>query len=743
MGTVKKGKFKIEPFKHAVKMDPNYGEKTWKILEDAIQEINNHNASGLSFEELYRNAYNMVINKFGDRLYSGLVDTITRHLESIAQRVEATQGDGFLRELKLRWTNHNKSMQMIRDILMYMDRIYVKHQHKACVQDLGLELWRDCVLRQPSIKPRLLATLLGLVRRERGGEVIDRSLMRASTLMLVDLGLPVYVEEFERPFLQATKEFYMVEAQEWMTTCDCPEFLRRAERRLGEETDRVHAYLDSSTEAKVTRVVESTLIGQQKRALAEMEHSGLIPLIQQDKLEDLGRMYSLYRRVEGGAELMRQMMGDHLRETGKQLVLDPERTKDPVEFTERLLAEKDKYDKIVRGACCGDRAFQNAVNSSFEAFLNLCPRAPEYLSLFMDDRLKRGLKGASEDDVDSTLDAAMVLFRFLQEKDLFEKYYKQHLAKRLLSGRTVSDDAERSVLIRLKTECGYQFTSKLESMFTDIKTSTDTMRAYKAKRPPSAPPSEASTSGAGSSEVDLSVQVLTTGSWPTPNAQKCTLPRELEAVCDDFRHFYLRTHSGRKLAWQTNMGHADLKAEFGDRKHELNVSTYQMCILLLFNNADQLAYRDIAAMTNIPHADLQRSLQSLALVKGRNVLRKEPMGKEVEETDVFHFNEAFTSKFYKVKIGTVSAQKESEPEKQETRLKVEEDRKPQIEAAIVRIMKARRTLDHNSVIAEVTRQLAPRFLPAPALIKKRIESLIEREFLERDLHDRKLYRYLA
>ena len=64
----------------------------------------------------------------------------------------------------------------------------------------------------------------------------------------------------------------------------------------------------------------------------------------------------------------------------------------------------------------------------------------------------------------------------------------------------VSDDAERSVLIRLKTECGYQFTSKLESMFTDIKTSADTMRQYKAKRPGSAGP-------AGAPDIDLSVQV--------------------------------------------------------------------------------------------------------------------------------------------------------------------------------------------------------------------------------------------
>jgi cullin 3 len=46
--------FRIEPFRHRVDMDPKYAEKTWKILEHAIHEIYNHNASGLSFEELYR-----------------------------------------------------------------------------------------------------------------------------------------------------------------------------------------------------------------------------------------------------------------------------------------------------------------------------------------------------------------------------------------------------------------------------------------------------------------------------------------------------------------------------------------------------------------------------------------------------------------------------------------------------------------------------------------------------------------
>ena len=59
------------------------------------------------------------------------------------------------------------------------------------------------------------------------------------------------------------------------------------------------------------------------------------------------------------------------------------------------------------------------------------------------------------------------------------------------------------------------------------------------------------------------------------------------------------------------------------------------------------------------------------------------MGREVEDGDSFSFNEDFSAKQLRFKVGTVSAQKENETEKQETRQKVDEDRKPQIEAAIV------------------------------------------------------------
>jgi cullin 3 len=106
----------------------------------------------------------------------------------------------------------------------------------------------------------------------------------------------------------------------------------------------------------------------------------------------------------------------------------------------------------------------------------------------------------TEEEIDSILDHTITLFRFIKEKDVFERYYKQHLARRLLFGRSVSDDAERSMITKLKVshllltiivasltqsifdcqvECGYQFTTKLEGMFNDIRISADTVIAYK------------------------------------------------------------------------------------------------------------------------------------------------------------------------------------------------------------------------------------------------------------------------
>uniref|UniRef100_A0A8C5FRR7 Cullin family profile domain-containing protein n=1 Tax=Gadus morhua TaxID=8049 RepID=A0A8C5FRR7_GADMO len=619
--------------------------------------------------------------------------------------------NNFLQTLNQAWNDHQTAMVMIRDILMYMDRVYVQQNNVENVYNLGLIIFRDQVVRYGCIRDHLRQTLLDMIARERKGEVVDRGAIRNACQMLMILGLEgrsVYEEDFEAPFLEMSAEFFQV-------------FMTAGLARCSQKVSHQH--------------VVQPMIG-----------------IRLDSL-------LLFSRVPNGLKTMCECMSSYLREQGKALVSEEGEGKNPVDYIQGLLDLKTRFDRFLQESFNNDRLFKQTIAGDFEYFLNLNSRSPEYLSLFIDDKLKKGVKGLTEQEVESILDKAMVLFRFMQEKDVFERYYKQHLARRLLTNKSVSDDSEKNMISKLKTECGCQFTSKLEGMFRDMSISNTTMDEFRQ---------HLQTTGVSLGGVDLTVRVLTTGYWPTQSATpKCSIPPSPRHAFEVFRRFYLAKHSGRQLTLQHHMGSADLNATFhgpikkedgsevgvggaqvtgsNTRKHILQVSTFQMTILMLFNNRDKSTFEEIQQETDIPERELVRALQSLACGKPtQRVLTKEPKSKEIENGHAFTVNDQFTSKLHRVKIQTVAAkQGESDPERKETRQKVDDDRKHEIEAAIVRIMKSRKKMQHNVLVAEVTQQLRSRFLPSPVVIKKRIEGLIEREYLARTPEDRKVYTYVA
>lgn len=73
----------------------------------------------------------------------------------------------------------------------------------------------------------------------------------------------------------------------------------------------------------------------------------------------------------------------------------------------------------------------------------------------------------------------MTVFKFLEDKDVFQKFYTKHLAKRLVNGTSASDDAEASMISKLKEACGYEYTNKLQRMFTDMSISKDLNAGFK------------------------------------------------------------------------------------------------------------------------------------------------------------------------------------------------------------------------------------------------------------------------
>ncbi|KAG0216268.1 Cullin-3 [Mortierella sp. GBA30] len=764
MATVRRTKGKIRPPQRRTDKDSHFDE-TWSTLSNAICTIHEQKAYTLSYEEVYRSGYNLVVHKCGERLYNGVKDLITQYLESEAETkilpvlglADASPAEGVqvLKVIQRLWKHHVTCLLMISDILVHMDKNYVPQSRLPRTYDMGLYLFRDTVIRSPKypIQTHLQMVLLNQITMERKGDVIDRGAVKSCTEMLLEIkennGIEsIYVADFENLFIDTSREFYRVESDDLVRRFDPPEYLRKVENRLDEEQHRCSHYLTEKTEPKIRAIVEQEMIAKHLRTVIDMENWGLVQLLVNNRIEDLERMFRLFSRVANGSRELQSGVAEHIKECGKAINTNVKESAENAEkgvaagvtialrWVQEVLDLKDRFDTILASAFGKDKSFETAINSAFELFINLNPKAPEFMSLFIDNKLKKDFKGKSDDEVDSILNKTTTLFRFLSDKDIFERYYKQHLSNRLLHGKSLSDETERGMIAKLKVECGYQFTSKLEGMFTDMRLSQDAMGAFK----------EYLDKNEKHSPVELNVTTLTSTFWPVPSMPvSCNLPSDFLTATGIYERFYTSRHNGRKLTWHPTMGNVDLRATFTARKHELNVSTMAAVVLLLFNDVpegESLSYTAIETETGLPAEHLKRTLQSVACGKFK-ILIKEPKSRDIDVSDTFKFNATFSEKLARIKIQTIASRVETSIENKETQERVDDARKHMAEAAIVRVMKNRKSLDHNNLVAEVVSQLQGRFNPTPSMIKKRIEALIDREYLERASGNRTMYNYLA
>ncbi len=687
-----------------------------------------------------RNAYNLVLHKHGDMLYEGVQDTVYTRLRSVclftsgniskcmfdwqvAEQVAVCPDNQLLQEVCEQWKQHQVTMIMVRDILMYMDRTlgsvssqflhnqylrYVPQNKKMAVYDLGLWAFRETIARHGQVRDRLRKLLLENIRDERLGRLIDHNCMKCALYMLSELGIDssnVYEEEFEVYFLKETCQFYRSESHLFLSQNTCPDYLKKVESRICEEMQRVPNYLHANTRPKLRHIVETELISAHTPALIESKKSGFCDLLRQseEKMADITRMYALCFQVPATLDLLRSALHEHVRAAG-QLLLNDE-MKDPVVLLRSLLALREKYDSVVRNAFRGENIAQKKVKEAFESVINADTRCASSLVAYIDELMRSGLKGAAEGEVECELEKVIIIFRYLHDKDVFEVLYKQYLAKRLLNQRSISSEAERQMLVKLKRECGYQYTTKLEGMITDIRFSRGAMEKYNTHRDEKKM-NEVDVKTARAASCDIDVTMLTAGYWPIHPAIPCVVPDVAASASESFKNFYLKQHTGRKLTWLTSSGTAELKAIFSDvAKHELTVSTYQMCILILFNALDfgeELTMQSITDATKIPHNDLKRHLISLCTPKYR-ILLKRSKGKGFSSNDKLRVNNSFASKLRRVRVPLVAMKELSTHPNSSHSVPaaIEEDRRHLCEATVVRIMKARKQAQHNDLIAEV------------------------------------------
>uniref|UniRef100_A0A8C7VLU0 Cullin-1 n=1 Tax=Oncorhynchus mykiss TaxID=8022 RepID=A0A8C7VLU0_ONCMY len=675
----------------------------------------------------------------GLELYKRLKEFLKNYLTNLLKDGEDLMDESVLKFYTQQWEDYRFSSKVLNGICAYLNRHWVR---------------RECDEGRKGIYEIYSVTnaVLKLIEKERNGETINTRLISGVVQSYVELGLneddafakgptlSVYKEYFETQFLADTERFYTRESTEFLQQNPVTEYMKKAEARLLEEQRRVQVYLHESTQDELARKCEQVLIEKH----LEIFHTEFQNLLDADKNEDLGRMYNLVSRITDGLGELKKLLETHIYNQGLAAIekCGEAALNDPKMYVQTILDVHKKYNALVMSAFNNDAGFVAALDKACGRFINnnavtkmvqSSSKSPELLARYCDSLLKKSSKNPEEAELEDTLNQVMVVFKYIEDKDVFQKFYAKMLAKRLVHQNSASDDAEASMISKLKQACGFEYTSKLQRMFQDIGVSKDLNEQFKKHLTNSEP-----------LDLDFSIQVLSSGSWPFQQSCTFALPSELERSYQRFTAFYASRHSGRKLTWLYHLSKGELVTNCFKNRYTLQASTFQMAILLQYNAEDVYTVQQLADSTQIKIDILVQVLQILLKSK---LLVLEDENANVDEVEfkpdtLIKLFLGYKNKKLRVNIN-VPMKTEQKQEQETTHKNIEEDRKLLIQAAIVRIMKMRKVLKHQQLLAEVLNQLSSRFKPRVPVIKKCIDILIEKEYLERVDGEKDTYSYLA
>ncbi|KAL4002018.1 Cullin family protein [Acanthocheilonema viteae] len=703
-------------------------------------------------------------------LYNHLKRFFQDYVENVYQKGRDLSGEDILNYFTTQWDSYRFSSKVVGGIFSYLNRHWIKRELDEGNEDiyeiyvLAIVTWKEFLFIH--MRDSVTSAVLKLIERERNGEKIRTKLISGVIQCYVELGvnendistagqaassstthvdrlpkLRVYRDYFEKRFIADTESYFANEAAEFIAANSVTEYMKKVEIRLKEEKERCDLYLHESTQDLLAKTLEKVLITKQ----LDLFQNEFGNLLESNKDSDLERMYTLCDRVENGLDELRLALEKHIARQGEAALdkISDMAINDPKQYVSTILEVHKRYHSLVTCSFKNEPGFVQALDKACTSFINRnsvtkkannTSKSPELLARYCDLLLKKSAKNPEENELEELLNQIMIVFKYIEDKDVFQKFYTKMLAKRLVNELSASDEAESNMISKLKQMCGFEYTSKLQRMFTDTSLSKDITERYKQ---------HLATKNMNLG-LDFSIMVLGSGVWPFSQSPIFDIPVQLTKCMESFNEFYQTQHTGRKLTWLLAQCRGELSAYGFQRKYTFTATTAQMAVLMLYNENAEMTLQHICDSTKLRREVVAQIAQALVKVELLSIAgSKIDIDANTPLATVLRLNSDFSNKKLKVDLSKTMARAEIRQETVEVHKSVEDDRRLVVQAAIVRIMKMRKKMKHTQLITEVLAQLASRFKPKVPMIKKCIDILIEKEYLQRVENEKDLYEYLA
>lgn len=704
----------------------------------------------------------------GGEIYNKLKDYLAIYVSSL----EKSPNETFLEFYVRRWSRFTIGAGILNHVFDYMNRYWIQKERSDGrreiydVNTLALLTWREHLFYPNSVI--LIREILDQIKLQRDNQIVDTAKLAIAIKSFVSLGidindlkkpnLTVYIDNFELPFLEATKQYYTAESSEYLASHNVMDYMKKAEQRINEEESRETLYLDEHSKKPLTDRLNESLIIAHKQIMYDKFNE----LLDQNQIDHIAKMFSLFNRVPVTLEPLADLFSEYIKSQGNKAIenlkndIANELTKagqpvspgailknvDPKLYVKTLIHVHKNFEAIVARAFQKNPIFVKALDSACKDYINdnsiAKPsgskgnsRTPDILARYSDVLLKKNKDADAVSDM--SLDDIMTIFRFLNDKDAFETYYRRLLARRLIHGTSASEETEEAIVHRLQSENSLEYTSKISKMFQDIRTSHELRTLLKE---------ETSKDQDLAKAADFEPFILTEMMWPfnhTPS--NFQIPTDLEPTFMKLQDLYQSKHNNRVLKWQWNLCRGDVRANLskpGKAPFVFSMTLFQMAICLPFNEADTYTVGNIMELTGLDQATFISNIAPLIKFK---LFTQEP-GSDLENPSTkLTIIKEFKAKKLKINFSSLVRGTDNTKDQEEAEKEINDDRKMYLKACIVRIMKTRKTLAHNMLINEVIQQTHQRFSAKIADIKKCIDELVDKEYLARK--EDQTYDYLA